>query len=87
MLLVLPPSLNMRYQDIPIRDILEKMKERIGSNQMSLLVGSGVSCCACDLYQNWIGLVTDMVAFLYPKELERKGIEVKQVEGYYCHYN
>lgn len=63
MLLVLPPSLNMRYQDIPIRDILEKMKERIGSNQMSLLVGSGVSCCACDLYQNWIGLVTDMVAF------------------------
>lgn len=55
MLLVLPPSLNMRYQDIPIRDILEKMKERIGSNQMSLLVGSGVSCCACDLYQNWYG--------------------------------
>lgn len=77
----------MKYQDIPIQNVIEKMKERISSNQMSLLVGSGASCCACDLYQSWVGLVSDMVAFLYPDELERKGIEVKQVDGYYCHYN
>ena len=77
---------NMKYQDIPINDVIEKIKERISSNQMSLLVGSGVSCCACDFYQNWVGLVSDMVAFLYKEELERKGIEVKQVDGYYCHY-
>ena len=77
----------MKYQDIPINDVIEKMKERISSNQMSLLVGSGASCCACDLYQSWVGLVSDMVAFLYKEELERYGIEVNQVDGYYCHYN
>lgn len=77
----------MKYQDISIQNVIEEMKERISSNQMSLLVGSGASCCACDLYQSWVGLVSDMVAFLYPDELERKGIEVKQVDGYYCHYN
>ena len=77
----------MKYQDIPINDVIEEMKERISSNQMSLLVGSGASCCACDLYQSWVGLVSDMVAFLYKEELERYGIEVKQVDGYYCHYN
>lgn len=77
----------MKYQEIPVQDVIEKMKERISSNQMSLLVGSGASCCACDFYQSWVGLVSDMVAFLYPDELERKGIEVKQVDGYYCHYN
>ena len=77
----------MKYQDIPINDVIEKIKERISSNQMSLLVGSGASCCACDLYQSWVGLVSDMVAFLYKEELERYGIEVKQVDGYYCHYN
>lgn len=54
---------------------------------MSLLVGSGASCCACNLYKNWIGLVTDMVAVLFPEELNRKGIEAKQIDGYYCHYN
>lgn len=62
------------------------MKERISSNQMSLLVGAGVSCCACDLYQNWVGLIMDMVAFLYPDELKQKEIEVKLVDGYYYHY-
>lgn len=77
----------MKYQDISIQNVIEEMKERISSNQMSLLVGSGASCCACELYQSWVGLVSDMVAFLYPDELERKGIEVKQVDGYYCHYN
>lgn len=77
----------MKYQDIPIQKVIEKMKDRISSNQMSLLVGSGASCCACNLYKNWVGLVSDMVAFLYPEELERKGIDVKQVDGYYCHYN
>lgn len=77
----------MKYQDIPIQDVIEKMKERISSNQMSLLVGSGASCCACDLYQSWVGLVSDMVAFLYLDELERKGIEVKRDDSYYCHYN
>ena len=66
----------MKYQDIPINDVIEEMKERISSNQMSLLVGSGASCCACDLYQSWVGLVSDMVAFLYKEELERYGIEV-----------
>ena len=35
---------NMSYQDIPIQDVIEKMKERISSNQMSLLVGSGAPC-------------------------------------------
>lgn len=77
----------MSFQDIPIQDVIEKMKERISSNQMSLLVGSGVSCCACDFYQNWVGLVSDMVAFLYKEELERKGIKVEQEGSYYCHYN
>lgn len=76
----------MKYQDIPIQDVIEKMKERISSNQMSLLVGSGASCCAFDFYQNWAGLLSDMVAFLYTEELERKGIEVKKIDGYYCHY-
>ena len=76
----------MKYQDIPIQDVIEKMKERISSNQMSLLVGAGVSCCACDLYQNWVGLIMDMVAFLYPDELKQKEIEVKLVDGYYYHY-
>lgn len=76
----------MNYQDIPIQDAIEKMKERICSNQMSLLVGSGASCCACNLYQNWVGLVSDMVAVLYSEELDRKGIEVEKVEGVYCHY-
>lgn len=52
----------MKYQDIETEKVLEIIKERISSNQMSLLVGSGASCCACDFYQNWVGLVTDMVA-------------------------
>ena len=77
----------MGYQDIEIHKVLEIIKERIRFNQMSLLVGSGASCCACNLYKNWVGLVTDMVATLFPEELERKGIEIKQVDGYYCHYN
>jgi len=77
----------MKYQDIEIEKVLERIKERISSNQMSLLVGSGASCCACDFYQNWVGLVTDMVAFLYQEELERKGIVVKPIDGFYCHYS
>lgn len=52
----------MKYQDIETEKVLEIIKERISSNQMSLLVGSGASCCACDFYQNWVGLLTDMVA-------------------------
>ncbi|MDE5788716.1 MAG: hypothetical protein K2H79_09320 [Bacteroidaceae bacterium] len=72
----------MNYQDIPIQNAIEKMKERICFNQMSLLVGSGASCCACNLYQNWVGLVSDMVAVLYSEELYRKGIEVEKL---YCH--
>lgn len=77
----------MSYQSIPIQDVIEKMKERISSNQMSLLIGAGVSCCACDLYKDWAGLVSDMVACLYPEELKRKKIEIKQEESCYCHYN
>lgn len=77
----------MGYQDIEIDKVLDVIKERIRFKQISLLVGSGASCCACNLYKNWVGLVTDMVANLFPEELERKGIEVKPVDGYYCHYN
>ena len=77
--------INMSYQSIPIQDVIEKMKERISSNQMSLLIGAGVSCCACDLYKDWAGLVSDMVACLYPEELKRKKIEIKQEESCYCH--
>lgn len=77
----------MKYQDIDIEIAIAKLKERVETKQMNLLVGAGASCCASNFYQNWVGLVTDMVAFLYIEELERKGIEVEQDEGFYCHYN
>ena len=77
----------MKYQDIDIEIAIAKLKERIETNQMNLLVGAGASCCVSNFYQNWVGLVSDMVAFLYIEELERKGIEVKQVDGFYCHYS
>jgi hypothetical protein len=76
----------MRFQDIPVEEALNKMKERIGLNQMSLLVGAGMSCCACDLYASWTGLLTDMVASLFKDELMQKGIDVVQDNNYYCHY-
>ena len=77
----------MKYQDIDIEIAIAKLKERVETKQMNLLVGAGASCCASNFYQNWVGLVTDMVAFLYIEELERKGIEVEQDDGFYCHYN
>lgn len=77
----------MKYQDIDIEIAIAKLKERVETKQMNLLVGAGASCCASNFYQNWVGLVTDMVAFLYIEELERKGIEVEQDEGFFCHYN
>lgn len=76
----------MRFQDIPINDVLETFKRLINDNQMNLLVGTGISCCACDLYKNWIGLLSDMVACLYAEELTKKQISVNPVPQYYYHY-
>ena len=79
--------MNMRrFKDIDVVDAIEIMKKHLKDNRMSLLVGAGVSKCACELYQNWYDFISDMVIYLYKSELELKGIEVKEVEGFYCHY-
>lgn len=77
----------MRIQDIDVTNVIDKLKERVETNQIDLLVGSGVSCCACNLYKAWIGLISDMVACLYQEELNKKDIEIICDKNYYCHYN
>lgn len=47
----------MKYQDIDIEIAIAKLKERVETKQMNLLVGAGASCCASNFYQNWVGLV------------------------------
>ena len=75
-----------KYKDIDAIDAIKAMKQHIMDGRMSLLVGAGASCCACKLYQNWFGLIKDMVAFLYVEELTAKGLKIKKDERFYCHY-
>ena len=67
-----------KFKDIDVVDAIKAMKTHIENGRMSLLVGSGASCCACKLYQDWYGLIKDMVAFLYADELKAKGVKVEQ---------
>ena len=75
-----------KFKDIDVVDAIKAMKTHIENGRMSLLVGSGASCCACKLYQDWYGLIKDMVAFLYADELKAKGVKVEQDKQFYCHY-
>lgn len=75
-----------KFQDINVEDAILAMKKHIDNNQMCLLVGAGVSRCACELYQGWYGFIKDMVAFLFADELKAKGIQIIKEEQYYCHY-
>ena len=75
-----------KFKDIDVVEAIKAMKQHILDGRMSLLVGSGASCCACELYQDWFGLIKDMVAFLYVDELTAKGLEIKKDERFYCHY-
>lgn len=75
-----------KFQDIDVEDAILAMKNHIDNNQMCLLVGAGVSRCACELYQGWYGFIKDMVAFLFADELKAKGIQIIKEEQYYCHY-
>lgn len=75
-----------KFKDIDVIDAIKVMKQHIMDGRMSLLVGAGASCCACKLYQNWFGLIKDMVAFLYVEELTAKGLKIKKDERFYCHY-
>lgn len=75
-----------KFQDINVEDAILAMKNHIDNNQMCLLVGAGVSRCACELYQGWYGFIKDMVAFLFADELKAKGIQIIKEEQYYCHY-
>ena len=42
-----------KFKDIDVVDAIKAMKTHIENGRMSLLVGSGASCCACKLYQDW----------------------------------
>ena len=75
-----------KFQDINVEDAILAMKNHIDNNQMCLLVGAGVSCCACELYQGWYDFIRDMVAFLYADELRSKGVKVIKDDQYFCHY-
>ena len=75
-----------KFKDIDVIDAIKAMKTHIENGRMSLLVGAGASCCACELYQDWYGLIKDMVAFLYADELKAKGVKVEQDKQFYCHY-
>ena len=48
-----------KFKDIDVVDAIKAMKTHIENGRMSLLVGSGASCCACKLYQDWYGLIKD----------------------------
>lgn len=61
-----------KFKDIDLAEAVKEMKTHIENGRISLLVGAGASCCACRLYQNWVGLIKDMVAFLYADELLTK---------------
>ena len=75
-----------KFKDIDVVDALRVMQQHIDSDKMGLLVGSGSSRCACDLYSDWYGLIRDMVVFLYEDELIARGIQIKKCEDFYCHY-
>lgn len=75
-----------KFKDIDVVEAIKAMKQHIIDGRMSLLVGAGASCCACKLYQDWFGLIKDMVAFLYADELKAKGVKVAKDERFYCHY-
>lgn len=75
-----------KFKDIDVVDAIEMMKMNLRDNRLCLLVGAGVSKCACDLYQTWYDFISDMVIYLYKPELESKGIEIKDVNDFYCHY-
>lgn len=75
-----------KFKDIDVVEAINAMKGHIKDGRMSLLVGAGASCCACDLYQDWFGLIKDMAAFLYSDELKKKGLIVKEDKKFYCHY-
>lgn len=77
----------MAYKDIPIKDVIEKFKTRLKNNEMNLLVGAGVSMCVSDLFKSWYGLLQDMVAYLYKKELVGMGLNIVPFQGEYCHYH
>lgn len=72
--------------NIPVKEAIEKFKERLCGNQMNLLVGAGVSMCASKTFKSWNGLLQDMVAYLYREELRSKGVNVSEYKKYYCHY-
>ena len=40
-----------KFKDIDVVDALRVMQQHIDSDKMGLLVGSGSSRCACDLYR------------------------------------
>uniref|UniRef100_A0AB33JFQ9 SIR2-like domain-containing protein n=1 Tax=Prevotella sp. GTC17262 TaxID=3236797 RepID=A0AB33JFQ9_9BACT len=75
-----------KFKDIDMVEAIKAMRQHIIDGRMSLLVGAGASCCACKLYQDWFGLIKDMVAFLYADELKAKGVKVTKDERFYCHY-
>lgn len=75
-----------KFKNIDVAEAVKEMKTHIENGRISLLVGAGASCCACRLYQNWVGLIKDMVAFLYADELKAKGVKVNKDERFYCHY-
>lgn len=75
-----------KFRDIKVEDAVLAMKDHIKNGQMCLLVGAGVSRCACGLYQGWYDFIKDMVAFLYADELMSKGVKVTKDDNYYCHY-
>lgn len=75
-----------KFRDIKVEDALSAMKGHVENGRMCLLVGAGVSRCACELYQGWYGFIRDMVAFLYADELSSKGVKVTKDDQYYCHY-
>lgn len=41
-----------KFKDIDVIDAIKAMKTHIENGRMSLLVGAGASCCACELYQD-----------------------------------
>ncbi len=75
-----------KFKDVDVVEAIMAVKQHIIDGRMSLLVGAGASCCACRLYQDWLGLIKDMVAFIYTDELKAKGVKVKKDERFYCHY-